>query len=238
MPLASRLLKITILLLALAAVLSSWGYNTTTIVAGLGIGGIAFALAAQKTIENFFGGVAVITDRPVVVGDFCKFGSQVGTIEDVGLRSTRIRTLDRTVVTVPNAEFSSMTLENYSRRDKMWFHITLNLRRDTLPDQVRNLLRAIGRRLAEHNRVEVGSLPVRFIGVGTYSLDVEVFAYVLTDNFDEFLRIQQELLLQLLDEVQAAGTALAVPTQAYLSLEADPQNQPAGMSGARDSQVQ
>jgi MscS family membrane protein len=135
------------------------------------------------------------------------------------LRSTRIRTLNRTLVTVPNAEFSAMTLENFSKRDKMWFHITLNLRRDTRPDQVRTLLESITRVLNEHPKVEIGSLPVRFVGVGTYSLDVEVFAYVLTPNYDEFLQIQQELLLWILDGVQAAGTALAVPTQAYFALE-------------------
>jgi MscS family membrane protein len=218
LPLVSRFLKITILILTTAAILSSWGYNTTTIVAGLGVGGLAIALAAQKTIENLFGGVAVITDRPVAVGDFCRFGKQVGTVEDVGLRSTRIRTLDRTLVTVPNAEFSAMTLENFSKRDKMWFHLTLNLRRDTLPDQVRSLLQSITRALKEHPKVETGALPVRFIGVGTYSLDLEVFAYVLTSNDDEFLQIQQELLLWILDAVQSAGTALAVPTQAYLPL--------------------
>jgi len=218
MPLASRILKITIVLLSIAAVLSAWGYNTTTILAGLGVGGLAIALAAQKTVENLFGGVAVITDRPVAVGDFCRFGSQVGTVEDVGLRSTRIRTLDRTLVTIPNGEFSSMTLENFSKRDKMWFHITLNLRRDTRSGQVRDLLQTITRGLQENPKLQTGPLPVRFIGVGTYSLDVEVFAYVLTPDFDEFLQIQQELLLWILEAIQAAGTALAVPTQAYLSL--------------------
>ena len=224
LPLVSRSLKITIFLLTIAAILSSWGYNTTTIVAGLGVGGLAIALAAQKTVENLFGGVAVITDRPVAVGDFCRFGNLVGTVEDIGLRSTRIRTLDRTIVTVPNAEFSAMTLENFSKRDKMWFHITLNLRRDTRPDQVRSLLESIKRVLNDHPKVETGALPVRFVGVGTYSLDLEVFAYVLTPNYDEFLQIQQELLLSILDGVQAAGTALAVPTQAYLSLEGAPPN--------------
>jgi MscS family membrane protein len=218
LPLASRFLKITILLFMMAAILSSWGYNTTTILAGLGVGGLAIALAAQKTIENLFGGVAVITDQPVAVGDFCRFGDLVGTVEDVGLRSTRIRTLNRTLITVPNAEFSTMTLENFSKRDKMWFHITLNLRRDTQPSQVRNLLESITRALEEHAKVETGALPVRFVGVGTYSLDMEVFAYILTRDSDEFLQIQQELLLWILDAVQTAGTSLAVPTQAYLSL--------------------
>lgn len=217
LPLASRVVKITIVLLTIAAVLSDWGYNTTTIVAGLGVGGIAIALAAQKTIENFFGGVAVVSDRPVAVGDFCKFGDRTGTVEDIGLRSTRIRTLDRTLVTVPNGQFSSMTLENFDRRDKMLFHFTLNLRRDTKPDQVRALLASITKILVEHPKVETGALPVRFVGVGTYSLDLEIFAHVLTRNGDEFMQVQQDLYLWILDAVEVAGTALALPTQASIN---------------------
>jgi MscS family membrane protein len=217
LPLASRVVKITILLLMVAAVLSSWGYNTTTIVAGLGVGGIAIALAAQKTIENFFGGVAVVSDRPVAVGDFCKFGDRMGTVEDIGLRSTRIRTLDRTLVTVPNGQFSSMTLENFNQRDKMLFHFMLNLRRDTKPDQVRALLASITKMLAEHSKLETGPLPVRFVGVGTYSLDLEIFAHVLTRDGDEFMQIQQDLYLWILDAIEGAGTALALPTQASIA---------------------
>jgi len=218
LPMASRFVKILIGLFMIAAILSSWGYNTSTILAGLGVGGLAIALAAQKTIENLFGGIAVITDQPVAVGDVCKFGNLLGTVEDVGLRSTRIRTLDRTLVTVPNGEFSTMTLENFSRRDKMWFHITLNLRRDAQPAQVRGLLDSITGMLREHAKVETGPVPVRFVGIGTYSLDLEVFAYVMTKSGDEFLTIQQELLLSILDAVARAGTALAVPTQAWLPM--------------------
>ena len=214
LPLLSRVLKVAALVFGVLAVLSSWGYNTNTVLAGLGIGGVAVALAAQKTIENLFGGVAVVSDQPVFVGDFCKFGDSVGTVEDIGLRSTRIRTLDRTLVTVPNAQFSSMSLENFSRRDKMLFHPMLNLRRDTTPAQVRSILDSIHRILTEDAGIEPGNLPVRFIGVGSYSLDVEVFAYILTGDGDQFLRIQQELLLRILDTVAAAGTALALPTQA------------------------
>jgi len=164
----------------------------------------------------------VITDRPVAIGDFCKFGNQVGTVEDIGLRSTRIRTLDRTLLTVPNGQFSTMTLENYSKRDKMWFHLTLNLRRDTTSSQMRTLLDSITKALKQNPKVETGSLPVRFVGVGTYSLDVEVFAYILTLDGDEFNRIQQELFLRILDEVEAAGSGLAVPTQAYYSIAKNP----------------
>jgi MscS family membrane protein len=217
LPLSSRVLKLMVLLLALTALLNSWGYNTSTLLAGLGVGGLAIALAAQKTVENLFGGVAVISDRPVSVGDYCKFGDRSGTVEDIGLRSTRVRTIDRTLVSVPNGLFSAMTIENFARRDKMLFHITLNLRRDTTPAQVRAVLRSIGATLTGNSKVEPGAVPVRFVGVGTYSLDLEVFVYLLTMDGDEFLRIQEELLLTILDEIAAAGTALAFPTQLSIS---------------------
>lgn len=222
LPLLSRLVKISILLLMIAAVLSDWGYNATAILAGLGVGSIAIALAAQKTIENFFGGVSVISDRPVSVGDFCKIGDRVGTIEDIGLRSTRIRTLERTQVSVPNAQFSSMTLENFEKRDKMLFHVTLNLRLESTPDQVRRVLDSIGRILADHSDIEPGAVPVRFVGVGSYSLDIEIFIYILTRSYDDFLRTQQELLLNILDAVKDAGTALALPSQVTIDYSANP----------------
>jgi MscS family membrane protein len=229
-PLMARLAKVTVFVFAVTAILASWGYDTKTVLAGLGIGGIAIALAAQKTVENVFGGLSVITDHPVFVGDYCKFGDSVGTVEDIGLRSTRIRTLDRTLLTVPNAQFSTVTLENFSRQDKMLFHLKLNLRRDTTAEQVRAILAAIDGLLKSHPKIETGNLPVRFIGVGAYSLDVEIFAYVLTEEGDEFMSIRQELLLHILDAVKNAGSALALPTQASIVYPSSPPGPPSAAS--------
>lgn len=231
LPLTARVSKILIGVLAAVTVLSSWGYNTTAILAGLGVGGVAVALAAQKTIENLFGGVAVITDRPVMVGDVCKFGDRSGTVEDIGLRSTRIRTPERTLVTVPNGAFSSMTLENFSKKDKTWFHLMLNLRRDTTPEEVRELLRSLTEILNRTPKIETGTHPVRFVGVGTYSLDLEIGAYFSTTDDDEMASIQEDLYLNILDAVEAAGTSLALPTQAYYSF-----SQRAGQNGAPAAQ--
>jgi len=213
LPLGRQVLKLSLFLIAILSVLSAWGYNTSTILAGLGVGGLAIALAAQKTIENLFGGISVIGDRPVLVGDVCRFGDQTGTIMHIGLRSTRIRTADRTMISVPNGQFSSMALENISRRDKIWFHPTLSLRRDTTSDQLSQVLSSFREILAGDPKVETGKIPVRFIGVGAYSLNVEVVAYVATCDYDEFLELQQELLLKMLQAVEHAGTALAVPVQ-------------------------
>lgn len=209
---AKRTIKAAAVVIAILATLSSWGYDTTALLAGLGVGGLAIALAAQKTIENLFGGIAITSDKPVLVGDFCRYGDKVGTVEDIGLRSTRIRTLDRTVVTVPNSEFSALQIENFAQRDKMSFRPILPLRRDTNPEQLRTLLARIHSLLTEHPKMETGAR-VRFIAIGSQSLDLEIFSYVKTPNNDEFLVIQEELLLRLLEIIAEEGASLAIPTQ-------------------------
>ncbi len=212
-PLARRTVKGFVILLAAIAALQNFGFNVTGIIAGLGVGGLAVALAAQKTVENLFGGVALVVDQPVRVGDFCRFGDRVGTIEDVGLRSTRIRTLDRTVVSIPNAEFSALQLENFSRRDRMWLHPTIGLRYETTPDQLRHVLVELKRLLLAHPMVDAVPARVRFVGFGAYSLDLEVFAYVRTADYDEFLAVQEDLFLRMIDVVAASGTGFAFPSQ-------------------------
>jgi MscS family membrane protein len=233
LPLASRITKLIILALMIVAVLSSWGYNTTTILAGLGVGGIAIALAAQKTIENLFGGVSIISDRPVSVGDYCKFGDKEGTVEDIGLRSTRVRAPDRTLVTVPNGQFSSMTIENISARDKLLFHFTLNLHRDTTPDQIRTLLTAIKKILTENPKLEAGAAPIYLANVGKESVELEMSAYVLTRNGDEFAQVKQDLYLRVLDVVEAAGTSVAPPPAAPPALNGQSALQPAASNNRR-----
>ncbi len=218
LPLGVRFVKICVFCIAVLFVLAAWGYNTNAILAGVGVGGLAVALAAQKTIENLFGGVSVISDRPVLVGDFCQFGGQVGTVEDIGLRSTRIRTLDRTLVTIPNSSFSSMTLENYSRRDKMWFHPTLHLRRDSTGEQVRDMMDAVTRILRVHPMIEIGAVPLRFTKIGDSSLALDVFAYVKTPSYDEYLNIQSELLLDILRAADEHGVGFAIPLTESLNI--------------------
>jgi MscS family membrane protein len=213
LPLGRQILKLSLFLVAILSVVSAWGYNTSTILAGLGVGGLAIALAAQKTIENLFGGISVIGDRPVLVGDVCRFGDRTGTVMHIGLRSTRIRTTDRTVISVPNAQFSSVPLENISSRDKILFHPTLSLRRDTSSAQLLEVLASAGQLLKSNPKVEPGPMPVRFVGVGQYSLDLEVLVYIVTTDYNEFLGVQQELLIQLIQAIEKTGSALALPVQ-------------------------
>lgn len=210
---ARRGIKLLVVLFAGIVTLDNFGFNVTALVAGLGVGGIAIALAAQKSLENLFGAVTLFSDQPVRVGDFCRFGDRVGTVEEIGLRSTRVRTLDRTLVAIPNAEFAAMQLENFTARDKIWYHPTIGLRYETTPEQIRWLLVEVRRMLYAHPRVDPDPARIRFVGFGAYSLDFEVFAYVRTRDFGEFLEIAEDLNLRLMDLVAAAGTGFAFPSQ-------------------------
>jgi MscS family membrane protein len=198
---------------ALLASLQSLGVNVTALMAGLGFGGLAFALAAQKSLENLFGGMTIVADQPVRVGDFCRFGDRVGTVEDVGLRSTRVRTLDRTVVTIPNAQFATMEIENFSRRDRFWYHPTIGLRYETRPDQLRWALVELRKLLYAHPLVDPNPARIRFAGFGASSLDLDIFAYVNARDYDEFLEVCEDLNLHIMDVVERAGTGFAFPSQ-------------------------
>ena len=205
--------KVALVALGIILSLDTFGVDVTAGLAALGIGGIAIALGAQKTVENFIGSLTIIADQPMRVGDFCKFGTTVGTVEDIGIRSTRIRTNERTVVTVPNSTMSSASIENYSQRDRFWFHPTISLRYETTPDQIRFLLVRLREMLYAHPKVSPDPARIRFIGFGASSLDLEIFAYVLGENFDEFLEVQEDLSLRIMDVVQEAGAAFAFPSQ-------------------------
>jgi MscS family membrane protein len=211
-PLGRRTVKLVVTALAVLAGLDTLGFDVTALIAGLGIGGLAIALALQKTLENLFGGATIIADRPVQVGDFCRFGDRVGTIEDIGMRSTRVRTLDRTVVTIPNAEFSSLQLENFAKRDRIWFHPRIGLRYETTPDQLRHVLVGIRRMLYSHPRVDPDPARIRFVEFGAYSLDLDVFAYVRATDYGDFLEVVEDLNLRIMDVVEASGTGFAFPS--------------------------
>jgi MscS family membrane protein len=197
-----------------------FGVNATAALAGLGVGGIAVALAAQKTLENVIGGVSLIFDQAVRVGDSLKVGDTQGTVDDIGLRSTRIRTLDRTVVSVPNGQIANMTLENFSSRDKFWFHPILALRYGTTSPQMYTVLESIRRLLKESRYTESNSVRVRFLRFGLSSLDIEVFAYVLARDWNQFLEVQEGLLLSIMECIESSGIQFAIPAQTFLAVAA------------------
>jgi len=190
-----------------------FGLDPTAALAGLGIGGIAVALAAQKTLENVIGGFSIFLDKAVRVGDFLKLGDNMGTVDHIGLRSTRIRTLDRTVLSVPNGQIANLNIETLSVRDKCWFHHFLALRYETTAAQMRAVVEGVKDMLEQHPAVETDQLRVRFLRLGGYSLDIEVSAYIRGSDWPRFLEIQEELLLGMMEIVEHSGTAIALPSQ-------------------------
>jgi len=123
-----------VIIIAVVVWLDNVGFQVTTLLAGLGLGGLALALGLQKTIENVVGAITLYSAQPVRIGDFGQFGNTMGTVEEISLRATQVRTLDRTIVSVPNAEFSALHINNFSKRDKIWYHHKIRLRYDTTPD--------------------------------------------------------------------------------------------------------
>ena len=187
--------------------------NPTPALAGLGVGGIAVALAAQKTLENVIAGASLIFDQAVTTGDFLKMGEISGTVDHIGLRSTRIRTLDRTIVSVPNSQIASACLETISVRDKFLFQHVVGLRYETTPDQLRAVVDGIRGVLASHPLTDGDSVRVRFLRLGTFSLDVDVFAYLRAVDWNHFLELQESLLFGITDVVARAGAEIAFPSQ-------------------------
>jgi len=213
MLLGERILKTLIFVLGGLAVLGSLGFNMSTALAGLGIGGLAIGFGAQKTIENLFGGVSVLWDEVFRVGDTCRFGDRTGTVEDICLRSTRIRTEDRTLVAIPNGVLATINLENFSRRDKILFKTNLGLRPETKADHMRFVLAEIRRLLYSHPKVETKTVRVRLTDIAGSSLNVEVLSYILTRDFNEFAAIREDLLLRFMDVMEDSGGGLALPSQ-------------------------
>ena len=228
MLLGERILKFVIFVLGVLAVLSNLGFNMSTALAGLGIGGLAIGFGAQKTIENLFGGVSVLGDEVFRVGDTCRFGDRTGTVEDIGLRSTRIRTEERTLVAIPNGTVATINLENLSRRDKILFKTTLGLRPESKADHVRFVLSEIRKLLYSHPRVETQTVRVRLVDIGGSSLSIELLSYVLTRDFNEFAAVREDLLLRIMDVLEDSGGGLALPAQTlYLSRDSGVEKQKA-----------
>ncbi|MBV1959772.1 MAG: mechanosensitive ion channel family protein [Pseudomonadales bacterium] len=210
---ARFILKMLIIIIAFISWLDNIGFSVSAMIAGLGVGGIAIGLAAQKSIENLIGAFTIYIAHPIRVGDFCRIGAHLGTIEEIGLRSTLLRTLDRSIVDIPNGTLASMNIENLTKREKILFKKIIRLRNDSTPTQVRSISENIREMLATHEDVHPVPARVRLTEYGEYSLNLELFSYIKTTDFDQYLSIVEDLNLKILDIVEAAGTKLAVPVR-------------------------
>lgn len=229
--LGSGLAKVGVAAVGLIAALSELGYPVSGLLAGLGIGGLALALAAQKTGENLFGSLSLALDRPFDVGEFVKIEDFVGHVENVGLRSTRFRTLDRTLITIPNGRVADMKIENYTSRDRLRLACTISLLHGTKAAQVREVLTGIETLLRSQPKIWPDAVTVRLREFAPTSLDIEVNAWFLTSDWSEFLFIRQDVLLRIMDVVEAAGTSLAFPTRTLMPvIDAPPVSRAEGPS--------
>lgn len=206
-------IKTALVIIAAVVWLHNLGVDVTAILAGLGIGGLAVALALQKPIENLIPAITLYASQPVTVGDLYRFGDTIGTVEEIGLRATKVRTLDNTVITVPNVDFAQTQLENYSKRKMIWYHPQIRLRHETTPDQIRFILVEIRKLLYAHPKILPDPARIRFQEFGSCSFNLEIFAYVDVTDYGVFLEVAEDLNLRIMDIVQKAGSSFALPSQ-------------------------
>ncbi len=224
--LGERVIKLVVVLLAILALLTVAGVDTTTALAGLGIGGIAIALGAQRTVENLLGGIFLLTDRALAVGDYCRIADREGWVEDITLRSVRLRTLEQTLLSVPAGAVAVAGVENFASRSRILVKTTLRRRYGTTERQLRAILDGIRGLVAAHPLLETESSRVRLVDFGSQSIEIELFAYVLTADLAEFYAVREDLLLRIAGTVESSGTAFARPTE-FLYVDSDGSPRPA-----------
>ncbi|MFO0593938.1 MAG: mechanosensitive ion channel family protein [Myxococcaceae bacterium] len=206
-----RVARFALVAFAVLATLSEFGYSVTSVLAGLGIGGIALALGAQKTLENVFGAFALAVDQPIREGDLVRIGELMGTVESIGLRSTRIRTVERTVVSIPNGKLADLQLETFAARDRIRFTQTLSLALGTTTKQLDEVMKGFRAKLEAQPKLFSGSVAVHLVAVTTTSLDVDVAAWFATTDYAEFRALRETVLLEFLSVLEASGAKLATP---------------------------
>jgi MscS family membrane protein len=207
------------------------GIDPTTALAGVGIAGVAVALGAQKSIENLVGAIFLLTDRALAVGDYCRVADREGWIEDITLRSVRLRTLQQTLVSIPAGLLSQGSIENFSTRGKILLQSILRLRYGTTAEQLQTILSGIDRILAEHPTVEQESARVRLVEFGPQAVELELFAYITTSDMTTFLKVREHLLLRVAAVVESSGSAFAAPTQ-FIHMREDVRQHDAHRVGA------
>ncbi|MCF7518577.1 mechanosensitive ion channel domain-containing protein [Pseudoalteromonas sp. L21] len=207
----SNVIKTSIVIIMLFVWFENLGFNATTLLAGLGIGGLAIALAAQKTVENIIAAITLYTSAPVRIGNLCKFDNHLGTIEEIGLRATRIRTLDRSVIYVANAKFVDMQLENISERERISYRPKLMLSAKTEQQNLHAFMASVRALLKEHEHIADEPCRVRFKGFTPWALQIDVLSYVETVDFAFYMEIIEELNMAMLGLLNEHNCELANP---------------------------
>jgi MscS family membrane protein len=212
-PLVKRVLRVVLVAFALVAIIQQWGYDVTSLIAGLGIGGLAFALAAKDTLANWFGSLMIFTDRPFTLGNWVKTGSIEGIVEEVGLRSTKIRTFDKSLITVPNKNIAHDSIENFSLREQRRINIKIGVEYRTSRAQMQEVLDGVKEVILGHELSDPETMTVFFSGFGDSALEVVIRVFLNTADYMEFMAAQQTIFLEIMRVVEEAGTAFAFPSQ-------------------------
>jgi MscS family membrane protein len=216
-PLLRKSLRIFIVIMASLMAIQTFGYPVTGVLASLGIGGLAFALAAKDTVSNIFGSLMIIFDRPFHVGDWIRAGDLEGTVEEVGFRSTKIRTFSKTLISVPNNIIANMALDNFSRMPKRRIRLTVGVSYDTTPMQIREAVNRIREVLKKHSAIDQDFFLVNFTDFGASSLDIMVYCFTTTTIWEEYLEARQDICLKIMETLEALGLEIAFPsTTVYL----------------------
>lgn len=213
LPFLRVILKFFILVMALILVLQEFGYNVTGLIASFGVVGLAFSLAAQDTAANVFGFTAIVSDNPFKVGDYIVFENYAGIVEHVGVRSTRVRQLDQSLVTVPNSLLTNAPVTNWSRLKKRRFDFNIGVTYDTTSNQMRDLLHSLREKLQQREQIEPDSVIVHFIRFGDSSLDVRVICNVLLEDWAEYTAEAELINLDIMEAVEASGLSIAFPSR-------------------------
>lgn len=228
-------LRIVILAISAIILLQEWGYDASGVIAGLGIGGLAIALAAKDTVENLFGFSSIITDKPFSVGEFIVTPAATGIVEHVGIRSTRIRQLDQALVIVPNSKLAASKILNWSHAEKRRLDITLGISYEARSTDLRQLMARLRQSLEETEDVDTGSIIVHFVNFGASTLDVRIICMILHAGWGDFTRVAEGIRLAMMDIVEELGLEIALPSRTvYLTGDNFVIDEPAMEEGASE----
>jgi MscS family membrane protein len=204
-------LKVIVIVIGAVTIVQEWYANIAGLLTGLGLGGLAFALAAQDTAANLFGGITIMMDRPFAVGDWIETPHVEGTVEDIGFRSTKVRTFAQALVNVPNSVLSKNSITNWSRMGKRRITYRLGITYGTTPEQIRQCVDRIRKMLESHPEVHPQTIFVYFERFGESSLDIFLYFFTKTTKWQEFLGVQEDINLRIMDILDEMGISIAFP---------------------------
>lgn len=222
LPFVNKGIKVVIIILAITVIAREWNYNIETLIAGLGIGGLAFALAAQDTVANLFGGVTIMVDKPFNIGDWIKTPQVEGTVEDIGFRSTRVRTFDQALVTISNSTLINTAVINWSRMGKRRLKFQLGVKYSTTSSELKECVKRIRDMLNSHPEIHKDTVFVYFEGFGSSSLEIFLYFFTTTTNWQKFLEVQEDVKLKIMDILEQLNIEIAFPsTSVYIETDTE-----------------